>query len=129
MRSVVITLSQKLILASVTIFALMFLPAGMNAQQPDFEIVGLPQNSTLLPTSLGGINLATGSIHLEIPLVSQPDRAGSKFTASLMLNTTSWQYLPTEYGSPSSWFQPQTSPVVWSFVTSGTPGVADLIST
>ena len=87
MRSVVATFSQKVILASVTIFALMFWPEEMNAQQPDFEIVGLPQNSTLLPTSLGGINLATGSIHLEIPLVSQPDRGGSKFTASLMLAT------------------------------------------
>ena len=124
MRSVVATFSQKVILASVTIFALMFWPEEMNAQQPDFEIVGLPQNSTLLPTSLGGINLATGSIHLEIPLVSQPDRGGSKFTASLMLNTASWQYLPARGEWPPNWFQPQTSPVVWSFVTSGTPGVA-----
>jgi hypothetical protein len=95
------------------------------AQIPNFEQVGLPQNSTILPVSLGGINLANGSIHLELPLVSQPEQGGATFTAKLVFNSASWQYRPSFGVIPSQWIN--FTPASWFFTTSGTPG--ELVST
>lgn len=51
---------------------------------------GVPTYSTTYPAEMGSVDVATGNLHLEIPLGSYPQRAGSTAALRLVYNSHMW---------------------------------------
>src|SRR6266576_1285856 len=56
------------------------------------DAIGIPAFTTAQPVEKGFINLSNGNLHLNLPLTSLPQRAGSQATVSLMYDSRIWSW-------------------------------------
>ena len=80
--------------------------------------------TTALPVELGYVDASTGNLHLEIPLVSYPQRGNLGFSARMVYDSRIWQ---TAWNGTSQVWQPTNIPSSqggWRFVTSANVGGA-----
>jgi YD repeat-containing protein len=82
----------KAVLLAIGMLALFCCPSVGRAQYDGTyaAMIGDPPNEHALPVRFGQVNLQTGSIHLEIPLYSQPERGGSSYEAKLIYDSDNW---------------------------------------
>ena len=83
--------------------------------------VGVPSFTTAMPVEHGFINLATGNLHLEIPLGSFPQRGGQSYEAKIVYDSSIW--------TPSSGAWSTNNVGIgyggrggWRSISSGSPG-------
>lgn len=77
----------------------------LRAQDVDtyFQSIGIPTYQTELPVESGYIRVANGALHLEIPLGSLPQRAGTQFKAALVYDSNLWYFTyPTNIPAANS---------------------------
>ncbi len=114
----------------------------LHAQDVDNQLfsIGVPNYETELPVENGSIRIASGSLHLEIPLGSFPQRAGRQFKASLVYDSNIWApNTPPSAGLANNIFAtnlgcPNQGPDLaslggWRLITSADAGCVDYTET
>lgn len=82
---------RKVRLFSIFISALLLGASGIPAMAQSYlQNIGVPSFTTKLPVENGFINAANGNLHLEIPLGSFPQRAGSPDKIVMMYDSAIW---------------------------------------
>ncbi|MBB5061442.1 RHS repeat-associated protein [Granulicella aggregans] len=66
------------------------LSASLRAQSDINTLISAPKGTPTIPVRNGSINLNTGNLQLDIPLVSMPERGGGPSTMSLRYNSMFW---------------------------------------
>jgi RHS repeat-associated protein len=106
---------------SPVVFSLIFLWSVAEGQ--DYQLqTGSPVFSVLQPVPHGFVNLANGNLHVEIPLVSAPQRGTLPFSMSLVYDSRIWQVV--NVGGSLIW-KPTNIPNSWGgwrLTTSADPG-------
>ena len=88
----------RLILLALS-FAVILGPAAREAcGQSYLQNIGIPTFAQTIPVENGYIDLATGDLHIEIPLGSYPERGGHQFKVALMYDSNIWYV-----GSGATW--------------------------
>jgi RHS repeat-associated protein len=84
--------NRAYLLATVIILSL--LCGVAMAQTKYYDHVGVPEFTTTVPTQLGFINPLTGTLHIEIPLASIPQRNAPPATLKYTYDTILWDTIP-----------------------------------
>ncbi len=83
--------------------------------------VGVPPFTTAMPVEHGFINLATGDLHIEIPLGSFPQRGGQSYEAKIVYDSSIWTPSSGAWG-PNNVAEGYSGRGGWRLVTSGNSG-------
>jgi RHS repeat-associated protein len=122
----------RCLLLAVVLILLLGPKAGLlRAQDQDgyLQSIGIPTYTATLPVENGYVKLANGALHLEIPLVSAPQRGGHQFKATLVFDSNIWNgnlgvaATPINIPPANSW--QGNSLAGWRIVTSADVGYTD----
>ena len=90
------------------------------AQSNINELISAPQGTPVIPVRFGSVNLNTGNLQLDIPLISMKERGGAPSTMSLRYNSMFWQGLTVNNnGVPGSTVYPPNQSYWSPLVNSG----------
>src|SRR4051812_36646010 len=88
-----------LILTAAVVF---YSTSTARAQYPNYVLeTGSPTFSVKEPIPNGFVNAANGNLHIEIPLVSLPQRGGQAYVAKLVYDSRIWK--PVSNGAATVW--------------------------
>jgi RHS repeat-associated protein len=123
--------SKSIPLRSLFILSILVLvgPAAAWGQNSYLDEPGIPAFTTSFPVEHGFINLANGSLHIEIPIATYPQRGNIKaLQPRLVYDSRFWTYDGNADDSPNGWQPngvsgfPQPFGVGWRFITGGESG-------
>jgi RHS repeat-associated protein len=99
---------------AVTVLAVTFLSCSVYAQLNPGTETALPPNSVFHGSGIDKVNLQNGNLHIEIPVLSLPQRGGKTLTWKYVYDSPQWQAV----------WVPQTPPLVGYYVLNeqGTEG-------
>lgn len=79
---------------------------------------GRPEFRTEVPVEHGFINVANGNLHIELPLVSVPQRGGRQFTAAFVYDSAVWRKVYNAF--PQFWALSMNAG--WRLQSTASPG-------
>jgi RHS repeat-associated protein len=81
-------------LALIAILYAFVVPQTRGQANTYLDETGVPSFTTAMPVELGFVNLANGNMHLEIPIVSYPQRGRQQITARMVYDSHIWRNDP-----------------------------------
>src|SRR4051812_10766035 len=85
-------LLPKRVTAITFLFCYMFISLPARAQYPNYLLeLGSPSFTTAVPFPNGFVNLSNGNLHIEIPLVTVPQRGSRPVTTKMVYDSRIWQ--------------------------------------
>src|SRR5882762_1916010 len=95
--------------------AILLSSIALRAQTDINALIAAPKGTPQIPVRFGSVNLNTGNLHLDIPLVSMSERGSGPSTMSLRYDSMFWLGLASSSGPFSTFAGPIYPPYTVSY--------------